>query len=88
MKHVKPYLSPNSTDSIDLNDFKPGFNELIEKSVSFDSIKEEMEHLNRIESIIPEDLRIEMELDMLFNRRGRSLSEYNRQLSEELKMNQ
>ena len=82
MKYVTPYLS--ESENLDIVDFineslAPAEN-MISRALSLDAIKEECNFLNRIESMIPEDLQLQLHLNMILDESKKSLARYNRNL--------
>jgi hypothetical protein len=82
MKYVTPYLS--ESENLDILDFineslAPAEN-MISRALSLGAIKEECNFLNRIESMIPEDLQLQLHLNMILDESKKSLARYNRNL--------
>lgn len=83
MKHVSPYLEMPNHDRLGLyiNESISGLEHVINRVLSPESFKEEAEFLNKVESMIPEDLQFQLHLNMIFDESKKSLSRYNRSIS-------
>ena len=78
MRHIQAYqLDAN----IDFNSKFPGLPELLYRASSIDSILHEAKILNRIESVIPEDVLLESELNMLLNGGSAAVTSYHKGLA-------
>ena len=84
MKHVSPYLSMSEFDKLGafINERISTSKESIEKSLSIKSFKEDLSFLNRVESMIPEELQFQLHLSMILEKSKESISNYNRNLSQ------
>lgn len=82
MKYVAPYINESSDQDLIklINESLSQAGSLIERAISLDSIKEECNFLNRIESMIPEDLQLQLHLNMILDESKKSLAGYNRNL--------
>lgn len=80
MKHIAAYQTPEIFCG-HLNHIFEGTEELFSKMFSFENISKEAELLNRAEESIPEDLRFNLEIDLIL-KRNNSTSDYNKGLAE------
>jgi hypothetical protein len=69
MKHLQPYLNNDYNVSL-VNSITEPISELIDKRLSFESLIEEANFLNKIEESIPEDIKLMIELDMILEKGG------------------
>jgi hypothetical protein len=82
MKYVTPYVSDlNESKIIDtINGVLAPLENVINHTLSVQSIKEECDFLNRVESMIPEDLQLQLHLNMILDESKKKMSNYNRSL--------
>lgn len=78
MRHIQQY---QLSTSIDLNVEFPGLKSLLNRAVLQDSILQEAKILNRIESVIPADVLLEAELNMLIHEGSAAVSSYHKNLA-------
>lgn len=83
MKYVAPYANDlNESRIIDtINEVLAPLENVINHKLSVQSIKEECDFLNRVESMIPEDLQLQLHLNMILDDSKKKLSNYNRNLA-------
>ena len=80
MKHIAAYQTPEIFCG-ELNRIFEGTEEIFNNIFSFENISKESELLNKAEESIPEDLRFNLEIDLIL-KRNNSTSDYNRGLAE------
>ena len=86
MKYIAPYV--NGIDDSNVNKVISIVNEtltplenIINHRLSSKSIKEELDFLNRVESMVPPDLQLQLHLNMILDRSREKISNYNRNLA-------
>lgn len=67
MNHVSSYSELNHLSSV-INEALAGHADKLSKALSLETIKKECDFLNKIEESVPEDLRFQLELDMILKR--------------------
>lgn len=82
MKHVSPYMEMPNHDKLGLyiNESLSGIGNLISESLKPEAFNEDIDFLNRVESMIPEELQFKLHLDMILDESREALSNYNRSL--------
>lgn len=80
MKHIAAYQTPQVLCG-HLNHIFEGTEEIFDRLFSIENISNEAEILNRAEESIPEDLRFNLELDLIL-KRNNSTSDYHKGLAE------
>lgn len=80
MKHIAAYQTPQILCG-HLNHIFEGTEEIFDRLFSIENISNEAEILNRAEESIPEDLRFNLELDLIL-KRNNSTSDYHKGLAE------
>ncbi len=81
MKHVLQYDNPSELSTLINNSLK-GTEEVFEHLFSTENIMSEVELLNRAEESIPEELKFNLELDLILKRGKNSSTDYYRGLAE------
>jgi len=79
MNHVASYSDLNNLSSL-INENLAGVADRISKALSLESISKECDFLNRVEESIPENLRFELELDMVLKRGSVTSTDYYKNL--------
>lgn len=82
MKHVSPYMEMPNHDKLGLyiNESLSGIGNLISESLKPEAFNEDIDFLNRVESMIPEELQFKLHLDMILDESREALANYNRSL--------
>jgi hypothetical protein len=83
MKYVAPYVNDLNESKIinTINEVLAPFENVINHKLSVQSIKEECDFLNKVESMIPEDLQLQLHLNMILDESKKKMSNYNRNLA-------
>ena len=77
MKHIIPY---NQGESFNQNPYETGLTMIMESIVDPRALEAEVNILNRIESMIPESLKFNFELEMFLNREEGTLAKHHHAL--------
>lgn len=82
MKHISPYITEDRAIEFSnvINESLSSFGSLLDHSLSIGSIKRECGILNRIESMVSEEMQIQFHLNMILEESRKKISKYNREL--------
>lgn len=81
MRHIQPYANDFIFESNNLDKYFPGLPALLYRASNVDIILEEGRNLNHIESVIPEDILLEAELNMLLHEGSAAVTNYHKNLA-------
>jgi hypothetical protein len=81
MRHIQPYANDFIFESNNLDKYFPGLPALLYRASNVDVILEEGRNLNHIESVIPEDILLEAELNMLLHEGSAAVTNYHKNLA-------
>jgi hypothetical protein len=82
MKHISPYITEARAIEFStvINESLSPFGSLLDHSLSIESIKSECGILNRIESMVSEEMQTQFHLNMILEESRKKISKYNREL--------
>lgn len=81
MRHIQPYANDFIFESNNLEKYFPSLPALLYRASNVNVILEEGRNLNRMESIIPEDILLEAELNMLLHEGSAAVTNYHKNLA-------
>lgn len=80
MRSTNPFQTSKDSAAL-ISQYFRGNEHLFSEAISFDRIRVEARALNRMESMIPREMLLELHLDMILNRGSHTVTEYYKSLS-------
>ena len=81
MKYVKSYIPEADVFTL-LRECTADYGQQLEENLSFDKFIKEIKFLDRVESVIPESLRFDLEFDMILSKGKNTVTNYYKGLLE------